>query len=92
MLEAPKNVEVTYTVNTYKDMELANELEYSNSFSTYESALEFYNEETKRANGNYFVEIIMETEVEYKNKTEVHDIQLAHNETPEYKGEPNKNY
>lgn len=91
MLKAPKNVEVTYTVNTYKDMELADELEYSNSFGTYKNALKFYNEETKRANGNYFIELIVETEVEYEKKTEVHAIQLAHNETPEYEGEPNKN-
>ena len=81
ILEPPKNVLVGFIVNIYKDMELADELEYSNYHIDYENAKADYEAEKNKANGNYFVELIAETEIEYEdNKFETEERQLAHNQ------------
>lgn len=64
----PINITPIFTVNTYKDMECAYEIECSNTFKTYKSALKFFNKERKTAKGNYFIELIFCLEVEYKKK------------------------
>lgn len=62
MIKAPKKDEVTFVVTTYKDMELAGEIEYANSFNNYSDALDFYNEEIKKANNSYYVSLSLEIE------------------------------
>ena len=75
-VEAPKKDEVNFVVTIYKDMELADEIEFSNSFENYSDALDFYNQEIKKANSNYFVELHLEIEEEGSLKD---DILLANN-------------
>ena len=79
ILNPPKNVITTYVINYYKDMEMADEIEYSSSFDDYGKALKEYTEGVQKANKEYFVELMLEIEVEYKDKAETHEIQLAHN-------------
>ena len=67
----PINITPIFTVNTYKDMEIADEIEYSNAFKTYKSALKFFNKERKTAKGNYFIELVFCLEVEYKKENKV---------------------
>lgn len=62
MLEAPKNVEVDFIVNIYKDMEMADEIETSDGFGTYKEALEFYKEQRQELNDKVFIELVMRTE------------------------------
>ncbi len=75
-VEAPKKDEVNFVVTIYKDMELADEIEFSNSFENYSDALDFYNQEIKKANNNYFVELHLEIEEAGSLKG---DILLANN-------------
>lgn len=72
----PINITPIFTVNIYKDMEIADEIEYSNTFNsntfkTYKSALKFFNKERKTAKGNYFIELVFCLEVEYKKENKV---------------------
>ena len=67
----PINITPIFTVNTYKDMEIADEIEYSNTFKTYKSALKFFNKERKTSKGNYFIELVFCLEVEYKKENKV---------------------
>ena len=76
MLKAPNTDEIQFVVNIYKDMEIADEIEFSNAFDHYEDALEYYNEEIKKSNGDYFVELMLEIDTEGRRE----DLQLAHNE------------
>ena len=78
MKKPPKKDEVNFVVAIYKDMELADEIETADSFENYSEALDFYNEEVKKAENKYFIELTFEVETEeYGFK----QIQLAHNAT-----------
>lgn len=79
MLNAPKQVEVNFTVTIYKDMELADEVETCNSFYTYESALEFYNEAVSMYGIEQYIELSLEIEIDGNLEVK----QLAHNYTRE---------
>lgn len=80
ILELPKNVFLGFTMNVYKDMEFAEEIEYSNSYTDYENAKADYEIEKNKANGSYFVELIARTEIEYEDgRFETDERQLAHN-------------
>ncbi len=81
ILEPPKNVLVGFIVNIYKDMELADELEYSSYYIDYKNAKADYEIEKNKSNGNYFVELIAQTEIEYEDdRFETDERQLAHNQ------------
>ena len=67
----PINITPIFIVNTYKDMEYADEIEYSNTFKTYKSALKFFNKERKTAKGKYFIKLVFYLEVEYKRENKV---------------------
>lgn len=67
----PTNIIPVFTVNTYKDMKYASEIEYSNTFKTYKSALKFFNKERKNAKGNYFIELVFCLEVEGKKEDKI---------------------
>lgn len=75
MKQPPKEVEVNFVINYYKDMDYADEIEFSNSYSTYAEALEDYEEAIKEANNKYFVELTLETEID----GEWEQVSLAHN-------------
>lgn len=80
-LEPPKNVFLGFTISVYKDMEFAEEIEYSNTYTDYEKAKADYEQEIKTANGNYFVELTARTEVEFEDgRFETDERQLAHNQ------------
>ena len=80
MLNAPKQVEVNFTVTIYKDKELADEIETCNSFYTYESALSFYNEAIEMYGNEQYIELKLEVEIDEKL---IECRQLAHNYTRE---------
>ena len=63
MKKAPKSVTIDYVVQTYKDMELADELATSNSFDDYEQALRFYNLTIQEAKKEFFVTLEIEIEI-----------------------------
>ena len=77
MLNAPKQVEVNFVVAIYKDMELADEVETCNSFYTYESALEFYNEAVSMYGKEQYIELSLEINIDGHLDIK----QLAHNYT-----------
>lgn len=79
-LQAPKNVTTTFVINYYKDMEMADEIEFSNSYDNYKEALKDYEEEVVKANKEYFIELVLEIETEYRDRTEHEETTLAHNE------------
>ena len=79
-LQAPENVTTTFVINYYKDMEMADEIEFSNSYSNYKKALKDYEEEVQKANKEYFIELVLEIETKYKEETQYESITLAHNE------------
>ena len=79
MLKAPNTDELQFVVNIYKDMEYADEIEFSNAFDCYKEALKFYNEQVIKSNGEYFVELILDVDTEDRRE----ELQLAHNETEE---------
>lgn len=54
----------TYVVDTYKDMEFADEIEYSASFDDYDKAIEYFREEVKQANQQRYVSLSMEEEID----------------------------
>ena len=64
MNKPPKNLYVNFVVNTYKDMELAEEIEYSSSFYNYGEAVEFYNNEVEKVKKSAYVELVIEIEVD----------------------------
>lgn len=79
-LELPKNVFLGFAINVYNDMEFAEEIEYSNSYTNYENAKSDYEIEKNKANGNYFVELIARIEIEQEDgRFETNERQLAHN-------------
>ena len=64
----PTNIIPCFIVSIYKDMENADEIEFSNTFKTYKTALKYFNEERKTAKGNYFIDLKYCLEVEYKKE------------------------
>lgn len=64
MKQPPKEVEVNFVINYYKDMDYADEIEFSNSYNTYKEALKDYEEAVKEADNKYFVELTLETEID----------------------------
>jgi hypothetical protein len=74
MKNPPKNININYVVAIYKDMELADDIETSNSFeSDFQAALKFYNETIDRIKNNQYV--TLELEIEYS----VENIRIADN-------------
>ena len=81
MLIPPKSVFLGFSIHVYKDMEFADEIEYSMTYTDYEQAKSEYEKEKNKANGFYFVELITRTEVEFEDgKFETDERQLAHNQ------------
>ena len=64
----PVNILPCFRVYVYKDMELADEVEYCNTYKTYKLALKEFKSERAKAKGNYFVELKFCLEYEYINK------------------------
>ena len=52
--------DIDFVVETYKDMDFTDEIEYSNSFKSYKNSLDFYNEQVKKSNGEFYVELSMQ--------------------------------
>ena len=52
--------DIDFVVDIYKDMDYADEIEYSNSFKNYKDSLDFYNEQVKESNGEFYVELSMQ--------------------------------
>ena len=52
--------DIDFVVETYKDMDYADDIEYSNSFKNYKNSLDFYNEQVKKSNGEFYVELSMQ--------------------------------
>lgn len=69
MKKAPESVTTYYVVETYKDMELADEVETINSFNDYEQALRFYNLTVQEAKKEFFVTLELEIEIETMDRT-----------------------
>lgn len=81
ILEPPKSVFLGFSVHVYKDMEFAEEIEYSMSYADYEQAKSGYEKEKENANGKYFVELTARTEVEFEDgRFKTDERQLAHNQ------------
>lgn len=81
ILEPPKSVFLRFIIYVYKDMELADEIEYCTSCTDYEQAKGEYKKEKENANGKYFVELIARTEIEFEDRRfETNERQLAHNQ------------
>ena len=57
------HVETLFVVPIYKDMELADEIEYSDSFENFSEALKHYNKEAGKSGSNYY--ITLGTEINY---------------------------
>ena len=57
-------MKVTYVVDTYKDMEFADEIEYSASFDNYDEAVEYFRKEVGEANKQRYVSLSMEEEID----------------------------
>ena len=76
MLKAPNTDELQFIVNIYKDMEMADEIEFSNAFDSYSEALSFYQGQVEKAKGEYFVELMLDIDTDDRRE----ELQLAHNE------------
>lgn len=79
-LEPPKNINVYYIVSIYRDMELADEIEFSETFENYLMAKMFYEKEIKKAKHEYFITFEIEIEQEInEGKFETETIRIADN-------------
>lgn len=78
MEKAPESVTTYYVVQIYKDMEIADEVATSTSFSNYEQALRFYNLTIKEAKKEFFVTLELEIEI-IDRKTRYETLRLADN-------------
>ena len=63
----PNNIIISYEVNTYKDIEFADEILYSASFNTYKKALTYYKKEVKEQAKRHFIELIQQIEYYYND-------------------------
>ena len=79
MIQPPKEVVINYVVQIYKDMEFADEIETSNSFSSYEEALEFYNEVIEEVGEEQFVTLELEIEQNFVDISQLENLRLADN-------------
>lgn len=76
MKNPPKNININYVVAIYKDMELADDIEISNSFeSDFQAALKFYNETIDRVQNNQYVTLELEIEQEFDGKADVYSVE-----------------
>lgn len=73
---SPNRVELTYVIEIFKDMEYAEEIEYSYSYDNYEEAKEAYNQETEKAKGEYFIRLNLEIT---KDEVDTQIIDLVNN-------------
>ena len=79
MKNPPKNININYVVAIYKDMELADDIETSNSFeSDFQAALKFYNETIDRVQNNQYVTLELEIEQEFDGKADVYSVENIH--------------
>lgn len=76
MKNPPKNININYVVAIYKDMELADDIETSNSFENdFQAALKFYNEIIDRVKNNQYVTLELEIEQEFDGKADVYSVE-----------------
>lgn len=76
MKNPPKNININYVVAIYKDMELSDDIETSNSFeSDFQAALKFYNETIDRVKNNQYVTLELEIEQEFDGKADVYSVE-----------------
>lgn len=58
----PKYIAISYEVNTYKDIRLADEILCSASFVNFTEALAYYNQEVKEHGKKHFIELMLQTQ------------------------------
>lgn len=80
-MKAPHKVQSFYQVRTYIGWDI-NETTSCLSFSSYDKCKAYFNEEVKRANNEYLVELLSVVEIQNttdKSKTESQYLTLANN-------------
>lgn len=76
MKNPPKNININYVVAIYKDMELADGIETSNSFENdFQAALKFYDATINRVKNNQYVTLELEIEQEFDGKADVYSVE-----------------